>query len=343
MKQRAILSTTHVDRHFMQLTKEALEGAAEQINRGSRLLLTVEHDLTIPPYGKTIKACVEARDDGEFQLVVEQEIFDSMSWAELSDGSKLFKQESDIDRYPFADRYAAVTDEVFLSYDWVNFDSKEDIQAFIEDIKSHSDLEFSVSEFGRKSYIPDPEFLIGIAKVVGTYLIARNVLNKSSDKVLELASEDIAKFYTFVKSVLSTAVKYSRPKNRPITYVFVARGKPTLEFITRSANADVVISAVTVEKLEAALSQAKFYYSVLGAAKIQYLLNGDGEWRFNYLLTNTGGVIGTEESLARRAKRFELLVSQVSAMNGTEVDQNNLPSATEDSDKLSEQETRDVI
>lgn len=338
MKQTAILSTTHIDRHFMRMTKEALEGAAEQINCGNRMLVTVEHDLTIPPFGKTIKAWVEPRDDGEFQLVVEHEIFDGISWAELGDGSKLFKQESDTDRYPFADRYAEVKDEVFLSYDWVNFDSKEDIQAFIEDVRNHSDLEFSASAFGRKSYVPDPEFLIGIAKAVGAYLIARNVLNKAGDKVLELASEDIAKFYTFVKSVVSSAVKYARPKNRPITYAFVVCGKPTLEFIARSANADLVISAVTLEKLEAALSQANFYFSVLGAAKIQYLLNDDGEWRFNYLLTNTGGVIGTEESLSRRAKRFELLVKQVEAIDGAEVGQNNLPSATEDPDTLREQE-----
>ena len=112
MKRRAILSTTHIDRHFMRMTKEALEGAAEQINGGSRALLTIEHDSTIPPYGKTINACVEPRDDGEFQLVVEHEIFDKISWTELSDGSKLFKQESDTDQYPFTDRYAALTDEV---------------------------------------------------------------------------------------------------------------------------------------------------------------------------------------------------------------------------------------
>lgn len=322
----------------MRMTKEALEGAADQINSGNRLLLTVEHDLTIPPYGKTIKAWVEPRDDGEFQLVVENEIFDTIYWVELSNGSKLFKQESDADNYPFADRYAGITDEVFLSYDWVNFDSEEDMRSFIEDIKSQSDLEFSAGEFGRKSYIPDPEFLIGVAKAIGAYLIARNVLNKVGDKVLEIASEDIAKFYTFVKSVVSSAVKYARPQNRPITYAFIVSGDPTLEFIARSSNAGLVVSAVTLENLEAALSQANFYYSTFGAVKIQYLLNDDGAWKFNYLLTNTGGVIGTEESLSRRAKRFELLGQQVESMNRTEGEQSKLLSPSEDSDKGADHE-----
>jgi hypothetical protein len=289
------------------MTREALEGTAQQINCRSRPLLTVEHDLSLPPYGKVTKAWVEPRDDGEYQLVVENEIFDEVLWTKLGDGTQLFKQESNSDRHPFMDRYAEVADDIFLSYDWTNFESEEDIQQFLQEIKIQSKLEFTSNVFGRKSYIPDPEFLVGIAKAIGAYLIARKVLDKSSDKVLELVSEDVAKFYTFVKSIIASAVKYVRPKNRPITYVFVARGNPTLEFIARSANAGLVVSSITLDKLEAALSHANFYYSAFGAVKIQYLLNSDGRWEFNYLLTNTGAVIGTEESFSRRTRRFELL------------------------------------
>jgi hypothetical protein len=313
MKEKVVLATTHIDRHFMKITKEALERAAEQINTGRRLPSMIEHDQTLPPFGKTLKAWVEPRDDGEYQLVVEREIFEDILWTELEDRTRLFKQESETDRLPFVDRYADITDDVFLSYDWMNFESKVDIKAFIEEIKSQSELEFTTNVFGRKSLIPDPEFIIGITKVIGTYLIARNVLNKVGDKVLELAAEDVGKFYALVKATISSAVKYARPKGRPITYVFVARGNPSLEFIAHSSNADLIISAITMEMLEAALSQAMFYYNSLGAVKIQYLLNSDGKWEFNYLLTDTGAVIGTEKSLRRRAKRFELHIQQVTA------------------------------
>lgn len=313
MKEIVVLATTHLDRHFMKITKEALEGAAEDLNAGRRLPSTIEHDLTLPPFGKTLRVWVEPREDGEYQLVAEREIFDDVLWAELDNGVRLFKQESQTDRYPFVDRYSRMTDDIFLAYDWVNFDSKQDIKLFIEDIKSQSELEFKTDIFGRKSLVPDPEFLIGIAKVIGTYLIAKNVLSKVGDKVLELAAEDVAKFYTFVKAVVSSAVKYARPRGRPITYVFVARGNPTLEFIARSSNADLVISAISLEKIEAALSQADFYHNTLGAVKIQYLLNTEGRWEFNYLLTDTGAVIGTAESLARRAEQFELLIKRMKA------------------------------
>jgi hypothetical protein len=76
MNQRAVIATTHIDRHSTIITKEALDATAEQINCGHRPLLTVEHDLTIPPFGKTVKAWVQPRNDGEYELVVENEIFD---------------------------------------------------------------------------------------------------------------------------------------------------------------------------------------------------------------------------------------------------------------------------
>ena len=161
----------------MRMTREALEGTAQQINRGSRPLLTVEHDLSLPPYGKVTKAWVEPRDDGEYQLVVENEIFDEVLWTKLGDGTQLFKQESNSDQHPFMDRYAEVTDDIFLSYDWTNFKSEEDIEQFLQEIKIQSTLEFTSNVFGRKSYIPDPEFLVGIAKAIGAYLIARKVLD----------------------------------------------------------------------------------------------------------------------------------------------------------------------
>lgn len=330
MTRRDVVATTHLDRHFTKITKEALEGAAKQVNCGHRPYLTVDHDLTIPPYGKAVKAWVEPREDGEYQLVIEHDVFEKVSWLELSDGNVLFKQGSKTDNLPFADRYAEINDDLFLSYDWVNFKHGEASKLFIEEIKEQSKAEFSVNEFGRKSLTPDPEIIIGVAKIIGSYLIAKNVLNKIGEKVTELAAKDLEQFYTFIKSVVLSAVKYARPQNRPITYVFVARGKLTIEFIACSSDPHHVISSVKLEKLESAMSQASAYQSLFKAVKIQYLLNSGGDWGFNYLLTETGDVIGTEKSLSRRARRFEILLQQQEAL---EQQQSNLLSSDQDPDQ----------
>src|SRR5687768_8201053 len=141
MKRTDVVATTHIDRQYTRITKEALEKAAEDIRTGNRLLLTVEHDLSIPPYGKGINAWVEPREDGEFQLIVESDVFEDEFWFELDDRTLLFRQESKIDNFPFLDRYAEMNEDLFLSYDWVNFASKEDLKAFVEAVKIPSNLE----------------------------------------------------------------------------------------------------------------------------------------------------------------------------------------------------------
>jgi hypothetical protein len=103
-------------------------------------------------------------------------------------------------------------------------------------------------------------------------------------------------------------LKHVKPKGWPITYIFVIPGEPVIEFIVRSADADFVLAALRVQKLEEALSQAGRFHKILGAVRIQYLLDDEGKWEFNYLLTKTGAVIGTEKSYRRRVQRIELLL-----------------------------------
>ena len=239
-------------------------------------------------------------------------------WSDLPDGSKLFKQESATDKLPFSDRYSELPDDAFVSFDPVNFETQSDSLAFIDDLKRGSTLEFSVGSFGRKSLIPDPELLVGITKTIAGYLLAKKILEKTADKVLDLAADDLAKFYTFIRAVITSAARYMTPKGRPITYIFVLGTDLRIEFIARSADTKLVMSAMTLERLENALSKASFYRSTLGAVRIQYLLSTTGEWEFNYLLTGAGGVIGTEKSLSRRAKAFELLGKQTSANPATD-------------------------
>jgi len=68
-----------------------------------------------------------------------------------------------------------------------------------------------------------------------------------------------------------------------------------------------------LDRLKEALSNAGHLQETFGAARIQYLLNNNGEWEFNYLLTANGAVIGTEKSFDRRTKRIELLNKSIVA------------------------------
>lgn len=92
MKQEAIMATTHVDRHFHRFSKQSLEGMLKDISGACRPIINVEHDTTLPPIGKVLSGRVLLREDGEYELVAVQEIFEKTIWTELEDGTRLFKQ-----------------------------------------------------------------------------------------------------------------------------------------------------------------------------------------------------------------------------------------------------------
>ncbi len=307
MKNLSILATTNLDRHNERFPKEVLEKIVDDINTSDTSIInTIEHDTTIPPCGKVIKAEIQLRDDGEYQVVATNEYFEEIEWLELNDGTTIFKQGSKEDRRPFKNRYSELKDEYSIGVDWNNFEPKSDYKNYLEEVKNDSNVEFSNGHFGRKSYIPDPEIIIGIVKILGTYLIAKKGLEKIGDKVGDIAAEETEKFYRFVKSAVLNGVKYLKPANRANTYVFVIYPEPLIEFVAKTKDAEKVISALKIEKLDSALDNVAELINRFGATRVQYILDEAGEWKFNYLLTNEGEVIGTKQSLSRRANRIKL-------------------------------------
>ncbi|WP_107668896.1 hypothetical protein [Cyanothece sp. BG0011] len=320
MKQFAVIATTHpVTQSGITtvLSRESLEKAAKSINDGHRPLLGVEHDRTIPPLGKILEAWVENRIDGQYQLVVMQEIFEETSQVTLVNGMQLLRKESETDRYPFANPYKNSESHFTLSYDLANFESLESAKNFINDIKNSSGVDFTDKLFSRRSAIPEPEFIINVIQTIGIFLISHKVIDKAGDKIIDSIMDDVPKFYALVKALVASGIKYAHPKNRPITYVFIVSDNPLIEFIVTSADSNTVMSAISIDKLKQAISKNMDIYQNLGAEKIQYLLNKQGEWEFNYLLTSTGQIIGTHQAYSKQARKMNYLInSSLLELNG---------------------------
>lgn len=312
MRTQTIVATTHIDAHNERVTREALEKAAESVNSGKKPLLLLDHDITIPPHGKMLSARVEKREDGEYQLVSEEEIFEKEVWLTLDDGTKLFREESESNNAAFTDRYDGFRSEGYeVSVDSANFDTYESKDAFFDEVRSATNIEFTHRAFGRKAAIPDPEIVIKLAEAVIAYLLAKDVVKKVADKVLDkigdAIADDVAKFYEFTKTLIVKYAQYVRPRGRPVTYLFVITRQPRIEFVARTSNPDLVLAAIMIEKLKVAISNAEYLEKVLGATHIQYLLNENGEWEFNYLLTKTGGVVGSKKAYSNRIRKIELM------------------------------------
>ena len=312
---KSIVATTHIDRQNTKITRDALEGVAESIkNSGHKPMFGTDHDAILPPSGKVLSASVELREDGEYQLVTESEIFDRIEELQFEDGTMLYRQESTFDNAPFSGRYTSEkTEEYEISIDPVNFENYDIAKQLITEIQSETGIEISSSEFGRKSAIPDLEIIIKISEVIVGYLLAKDVVKKFAEKVVEKLgdafADDIVKFYTLLKSTIVKFAQFARPAGRPITYIFVVPTTPEIEFVARTTDPNSVLSALVLDKLEPSIEHAKHFGRVLDAAKLQYLLNENGEWEFNYLLTNTGGTIGTKKAFANRARKIEMMAA----------------------------------
>ena len=88
------------------------------------------------PYGKTLTATVEKRDDGEYQLVAKSEIFDDAEWSSL-DNVKLFRQESKTNSSSFVDEYAGMPPDGYeIMVGRINFQSSGIENTFFSEVKN---------------------------------------------------------------------------------------------------------------------------------------------------------------------------------------------------------------
>lgn len=315
MKIEGIGATTHVDRHNMKFTKGALEKLADDINNGSKAAgVGLDHDVTVPPMGKVSSAYVEKRKDGEYQIIITQNIFDQYTKLELPDGLIVYKEELPDDKRPFSlNNYEDVPKKLLIHTDHVNFETEKEYDEFIKDVKEAG--EFEEEEYFRKSVLPDPELLITLTHGLITYLAGKKIIDKTADKIIDKMTDDISNAYDALKKAVLSYAKYAIPKNRPITYIFEVPGDPIIEFIVRTTDANIALSAILPDNISSCFKKADHLLHSLTAEKIQYILNDNQEWEFNYLLTKNGEVIGTPASHKRREKRMELLKQNVKDKN----------------------------
>jgi hypothetical protein len=307
MKTEQIVATTHVDLNNDRLTLGALEQVVDAINNGSRPIAGIEHDSTIPPVGKTVEARLEPMSDGEYALVVVSESFENPKPINLPDGTPALLDEIETDNHPFTNKYEDYPEGYVIGFDRVNFQSKSALRKFFSDIENESGINIESHEFGRKSFIPEPEVIIKLAEFIVASLLAKKFVEKSSERLADLAVDETIKFYSLVKATIKKSIRYMRPRNWPITYIFVLNTTPIIEFAAKSNDANHVISSVQLEVIQAYVDKALELHKEFDAQRIQFLLSPEGIWDFNYLLTNKGTSIGTPASHGRRARRMEVL------------------------------------
>lgn len=301
MPRMQFIASTRIDLHNTVMTLHALEGMAEHLNGPRKPAMRVQHDRTVPPMGATVSAKIEPTDDGHHELYAEYDIFPDPVPVTLPDGTEALEQHSEKVRYAFTTATMDTPDTIAVAVDYMNFESHEALQQFYTELRNQLDEPFHEKHFGRKALISDPELLITLSLKAAAIWLAVRVGTGVAAAVSDIAKEETKKLYYTVRSTILRYASFAKPKNRPITYVLKVPGTPNIEFVARSTDVNKVVTAFTNGSFSTVYEQVGMLRDTLCPEFIQFILNDDGTWHFNYLLTHDGSTIGIKEAFDRRA------------------------------------------
>lgn len=300
MEIEAIMATTHLDSQHQRIPLQTLEGMARQAAGSESIPFTFEHDRTLPPLGKTLRAEVRPMGDGEYGLYSVAATLSERREVQLPDGAAGIEEFCPADQRPLAGTEVAGSEKSRLDVDPFNFETRDDAAQFLRQVSGVCELETGWN--GRKSAIPDPEAIITASASIAGFLLARKMLNP----MLAEAAQDIKRLYCASREAVVGLVRYAVPKNRPITCVVRIPGHPCVELALRTKNAAAAESAFREGVIEDCVSRAIKITETLPVVRVQFLCEDGEHWHFNFALTDTGSAVGTPEAFARRSRRIEL-------------------------------------
>ena len=238
----AIIATTHRVRDTI-ISIEALEGAARQINESDRkVVMLAEHDHTCPPLGVTIAARVVQIDGGHHALQTIAALYGDPREIELPDSSIGLLQELVEHPHPLTSGDFGECTIPEVQIDPENFGGYENAQLFLAELSAIApDIEYDVGIFERRSLIPDPEVIIRLGVAFSTSWFGVKMTKAAADAL----EPRFKRFLEVICDIITKTAKNALPNTRPITYVVKVNGKPNVDFVVKSRDPNVVISAFT--------------------------------------------------------------------------------------------------
>ena len=300
-----ILATSHLlsDGHI--LSKQALDGMASEINEAEwSIPSNLEHDHTLPPIGKLISAEVKSLQDGEFALVATSEIFEQPVEISLNDGSTAFVWKSQADSRPFKSAETECSDSILVSYSHKGFSDPGDEDEFRALVRRKPSFESEYQPIIQRS-VDAGTLLLVLLPFVG--LLGTMTAYKFADRMSDRFADELIGLYDVIRKAVIGLAKDKLNHFKLVTVVVTSRGIPEVEFVAKVADADPVISALTLSELENSIDRAVDLYHSVDARKVQYILGESNKWDFNFLLTGTGQVVGSPASYTRQVEKLNAL------------------------------------
>jgi hypothetical protein len=280
-QEKAIISTTHIDLHHEKLTKEALDGMAEQINSGA-LPVNWEHNPLLPPIGRVVSASVEPTKDKEYALVATIEIFDLSSFPTISEIG--LTMPSEIPELSSENVPTSVDLDIELQYDPQNY-PEATIKKFCSDIVG---IKIRDKQISRKALEP--------ISVIWLTLLAPAAYFFSKGFFTRLGEHSADEFINYYKDFKSRIIDLIKPrhKKRPTSLIIKFRYQGTdIEGAIQGEDSIALESAL--DGFSELLSISKKFIELNPDVKIKSIQSlfdpHEHKWVFNYLVTNSGEMI----------------------------------------------------
>ena len=309
----ARVATTHIVQQGssrVRVSREALESAAMQANGDRAIPITLMHDPYCLPIGKTAEAWVEPYED-EYALMYRNYIEDAPRSTRY--------ERADIDLVlldfagapkPFIDRFSNTQQSQFsISVDRANFDTERSYDTFVNDV-SHINDRIAIRRTVRHSLGPEPliEFVLSypelsIALGFGLWTLRRveKFVRYTIDETLRRVADDFAEAASSkIKDTLSAYRNRQSEDDRPVLIQAVVLGDVNLILLSRIPQ-DEEFQGINLEKLTAEME--KYGDLLQHASEATFAMTEDGEWKFLYLKTRTGEVIGTQECYEKTTEK----------------------------------------
>jgi hypothetical protein len=190
----------------MHVTREAVEGAAEQLAT-TPVPINIEHDPTKPPVGRVFAPELVERDDGELALEATMEIRESIPLVLVP-----------VARYDEAEASLAAVEpqagpiELDIdadSYENADLEAVRDALADAGEVDAHRNV-------ARFSVLPDAVLYVAIGTpATATWWFARGFFTKLGEQAAESAGPDLAALYATFKQRVREMVSRRKPADQP--------------------------------------------------------------------------------------------------------------------------------
>ena len=292
--------------------REQLEAFAEKANGERGIPLTVQHDPSCLPIGKTTRAWVEPHGT-EYHLKAVTYVEDSPTYrTHPKTGTELVYLNFGDAPKPFVRKFEEFPDDqISISIDLSNFDTREDFTKFADDVANIDD-NFSLRFEERHELTPEPiiQFVISHSALsgalgIGIWTLARieKFVRNTIDETLKPFSIDLAEILNGkLRKVFRTFGNHRSADNRPVLAQIVIKGEMDLVLLVRVGD-DEDIPFIDLDKLHVEMENYKDLLT--DAEEATFALSAANTWDFQYLKTRKGEVVGTAKCYERTREKSQ--------------------------------------